>query len=741
MKSTPNQSLTATNIGKDPEAKMPPGIPYIIANELTETFSAYGMRAILVIFMTKYLFDSLGNHLFTGPQAMVWYHNYNAAADFFAVIAAIIADAFWGKYKTIIIFSIIYCFGHLALALLNNKLGLACGLTLISIGSGGIMPCVVSHLGDQFNKKNQQLLDKAYSWFYFVINVGSFISIIFAPYLLEKYGPKIAFVVPAFLMFISTIIFYQGRKVFIAIPPIGWQKYFKELSSKDNLKAIGNLAIIFIFTIVFYALYDQAGSSWVIQAEKMNRDINLGFTHITVYSSQIQAINPILILIFVPLFSYVIYPFFEKFTRVTYLKKIAAGFFVMAASYAVIARAQTLLEQGIEVGVIWQIWAFILLTMAEVLVVITSLSLSYIYSPRSMKSLALALYVLSGSLGNKLVSGVNSYLQDEGGNLTIPMSDYFWYFTYAMIIVGIIFVIYMPHYRAQVYLQKMKTSLPQRSIEHYSIIKQINDIILEVAKKKITFILLLSSIVRRGGQDDILANDYNFLIVTKFRKYAKPEAASDIENQIRNKINAKVIDSGTIKITIESIDQFNSRSEAARLFKEGIMLYDANQIKLSEPKQMTKARRLENAQRGYKHWYNKGLDFLKSYRTLKNKLSDNSLSVLFLHQAAESFYNCSLLVLTGDKPHCHELERLNYLLCMESNRFIDIFPSSTKEERECFKLLENGYVDSRYGLDYFITIEQLEYLFARIEELRDVTKEVCEKEIEALEASKIQNTI
>ena len=533
MKSTLNHSLTATNIGKDPEAKMPPGIPYIVGNELVETASTYGMGAILVVFMTQYLFNSFGNHEFTDLQAMVWYHNYAAAASFLTIITAIIADAFWGKYKTIIIFSVIYCFGHLTLALFATKTGLAYGLVLIAIGRSGIMSCVFAHLGDQFSRKNNHLIDRAYGWFYLSINVGAFILVLLTPYLLEKYGPQIAFSVPAILMFIATIIFYQGRKVFITIPPIGWRKYLKELKDKDNLKAIGNLAIISAFTVVFYALYGQIGSSWVIQAEKMNRNINLGFTQITIYSSQIQAINPILILILVPLFSYVIYPFCEKFTKVTHLKRIAAGFFIMAASFAVIARAQTLLENGVEVGVIWQIWAFILLTAAEVLVAITSLEIYYMYSPRSIKSLALVFYVISDSIGDKLTASVNSYLQDASGNSTIAISNYFWYFTYAMIATGILFVIYMPHYRGKVYLQKMKTFLPERSIEHYSTIKQINDIILKVAQKKTAFILLLGDIVRRGQQNDIIesVNNYNFLIITKLRKDAKPEAVSELENK------------------------------------------------------------------------------------------------------------------------------------------------------------------------------------------------------------------
>ncbi len=375
--------------------------------------------------------------------------------------------------------------------------------------------------------------------------------------------------------------------------------------------------------------------------------------------------------------------------------------------------------------------------------VITSIEIAYMNSPRSIKSLTLALSVLPGSIGNKLVASFNSYFQDTAGNLTIATSDYFWYFTLLMIVTGVLFIIYIPHYKGKVYLQKMKTSLPERSVEHYLKIKKINDIILKIAKDKISFVLLVGAIVRRGQQkdsditisaiDDFVNNDHNFLIITKHRKHAKTAIASQLENQIKDKLISKNIDLKRIIITIESVDQFNLRSEAIRLFKEGILLYGSGRIMLSEPKHMTKIRRLEIAHKSYKHWYKKGLNFLKIYETMKNKIDDNGLLVLQLHQAAESLYNCSLLVLTGDKPHSHELERLNYLLCAESNQFINIFPSSTKEEKQCFKLLDNGYIDSRYNLNYLITDEQLKYLFEKIEELKEITKEVCEEEIKTLE--------
>ena len=161
---------------------MPGGIPYIISNEAAERFSFYGMKGILVIFMTKYMLDASGapDHM-SEASAKEWYHSFTSAVYFFPLIGALIADAFWGKYRTIMVLSVVYCLGHLALAIDETRLGLMWGLALIAIGSGGIKPCVSAHVGDQFGPGNQHLLEKVFGWFYFSINLGAFASTLATP--------------------------------------------------------------------------------------------------------------------------------------------------------------------------------------------------------------------------------------------------------------------------------------------------------------------------------------------------------------------------------------------------------------------------------------------------------------------------------------------------------------------------------------------------------------------------------
>ena len=121
--------------------RMPPGIPFIVANEAAERFSFYGMRAILVVFMTTFLLDRNGQpDLLTGDQAKSYYHLFLSAVYFFPMCGAVLADALLGKYLTVMSLSVVYCLGHLALAIDATRLGLFIGLTLIAIGSGGIKP-------------------------------------------------------------------------------------------------------------------------------------------------------------------------------------------------------------------------------------------------------------------------------------------------------------------------------------------------------------------------------------------------------------------------------------------------------------------------------------------------------------------------------------------------------------------------------------------------------------------------
>ena len=439
--------------------KAPPGIPYIVSNEGAERFSFYGMRAILVVFMTQYLMNASGTlDVMNEDEAKGWFHLFVSAVYLLPLFGALLSDGILGKYRTIIVLSIVYCFGHLVLAIDHTRLGLALGLALIAIGSGGIKPCVSAHLGDQFGQRNQHLLPRYFGWFYFSINVGAFVSILATPWLMEAYGPSVAFAVPGVLMLLATFIFWSGRHRFVHIPPDG-KMFVKEALSGEGLKALGRLSVIYMFVAMFWALFDQTASAWVLQAQQMDREM-MG---IEILPAQIQAANPLLVMVLIPVFSYVVYPFIGRFYTLTALRKIAIGLFLTVLAFSIPAFVQMSIDQGGTPHIGWQLLAYVVMTSAEVMVSITCLAFSYTQAPKTMKSFVMAFFMMSVALGNMFTSAVNFIIQNEDGSSKLAGADYYWFFTVLMLVTALMFTLVVRFYKGKTYIQEdMPESLPGR---------------------------------------------------------------------------------------------------------------------------------------------------------------------------------------------------------------------------------------------------------------------------------------
>ena len=391
---------------------MPPGIPYIIANEAAERFSFYGMKAALAIFLANYLGVLGGNNL-SEASATAYVSWFNSAVYLTPLLGAIIADAFFGKYRTIVSLSIVYCLGHLCLALMGIgglvEFWLLSGLGLIALGAGGIKPCVSAHVGDQFGVKNQHLITKIFNVFYFSINFGAVISNLLIPWVLKWHGPHLAFGIPGVLMALATIFFWMGRSKFAHIPAKG-SSLIRELFSKEGKSAIVKLIPLVLFVGMFWCLFDQTASRLVFQAERMNREI----FGLEILPSQIQAANPFLILVLIPVFTFAIYPAVERIVKLTPLRKIGAGLALMAVAFIVVSLSQEAIDRGETPHVGWQLLAYLILTSAEVMVSIVALEFFYTQAPKKMKSLMMAIFLSAVSVGNTFTAIVNQKIQVDG---------------------------------------------------------------------------------------------------------------------------------------------------------------------------------------------------------------------------------------------------------------------------------------------------------------------------------------
>ncbi|XP_030766027.1 peptide transporter family 1 isoform X2 [Sitophilus oryzae] len=347
----------------------PKSVFFIVSNEFCERFSYYGMRTILILYLTKIL-------LYTEADAKIVYHAFTMFVYFFPVFGAILSDSWLGKFRTILYVSMIYAAGSVLLALTSvgplqipQKEFTIFGLLLIAIGTGGIKPCVSAFGGDQFILPQQELqLATFFSLFYFSINAGSLISTFLTPILrndvhcfgLDSCYP-LAFAVPGGLMIVSIVIFGLGKPLYKIKQPKGniivqvvkcisyavthrkgskvehWLDRSKPAFGAElvnDVKCLLKVLVLYIPLPIFWALYDQQGSGWTFQAVRMDGDI--GFY--TILPDQMQVVNPLLILAFIPLFTYGVYPLLAKCNLLkTPLQRMCCGGFLAAVAFAVSA--------------------------------------------------------------------------------------------------------------------------------------------------------------------------------------------------------------------------------------------------------------------------------------------------------------------------------------------------------------------------------------------------------------------
>jgi len=318
----------------------PTGIPFIIGNEGCERFSYYGMKAILYVYIVGLFMNLHGESLEAARKSSTEVmHLWSAAVYTLPLIGAIVADRLLGKYRTILYLSVVYCLGHLALALFEDPSlqqslfgevyidplqGLFIGLGLIALGSGGIKPCVSAHVGDQFGRSNWSRLQTVYNAFYFIINFGSAFATILIPIIRGAVvdGPDgiryydgsvgLAFGIPGLLMGLATIFFWAGRKTFIHVPatnpglpgvldvasgtslflgllaiPIWGHDHIQNLCGDSGLGVWLTVIVSAVFVGLFFVLYSfrnrieqddgfLAQTFFCLQAKLMKKDVGEG---------------------------------------------------------------------------------------------------------------------------------------------------------------------------------------------------------------------------------------------------------------------------------------------------------------------------------------------------------------------------------------------------------------------------------------------------------------------------------
>jgi proton-dependent oligopeptide transporter, POT family len=482
------------------EARLPRQIPYIIGNEACERFSFYGMRNILVEFLAGSVLLASLPILDRHGYAKDIFHSFVIGVYFFPLLGGWLSDRFFGKYNTVLWFSLIYCAGHACLAMFeDNKTGFFTGLFLIALGSGGIKPLVVSFVGDQFDQTNKSLARVVFDAFYWIINFGSFFASLLMPLVLRNWGAAWAFGIPGVLMFIATLIFWAGRRRYVNVPPvssdpdsflnvvgtalrtgppgpgsilaatgivaallmlglwgtgaaiwprdwgfvitaclalgsligaIGWGASMQLERARglhpdvaiDGVRAVLRILIVFALVTPFWSLFDQKASTWVLQGGEM---VMPTFSSLPDWlasalrgwfasPSQMQALNPLFVMMLIPFNNIVLYPALKRFGfNPTPLRRMGWGIGFSSLAWVVAGMIQLQLDSGTELSIGWQTWPYVLLTLGEVLVSATALEFAYSQAPHAMKGVIMAFWYLTSTFGGLWVLLTNAGVRNE----------------------------------------------------------------------------------------------------------------------------------------------------------------------------------------------------------------------------------------------------------------------------------------------------------------------------------------
>ena len=455
---------------------LPLGVWFFLIYQFLEQYAYYGIKSILVLYLTC----QLG---FTEDEATARFHFFIFIA-YLSVILGIFVDQFFGKFNTILLFSIASIVGHGLNAMgsitpINNSLNVG-GLFLVATGVGGTKPSLMTFAGDQFSLPEEAATFHKFSSLFAVFsNLGGLISSITTPILkdmnctttpfvmemnlttfpLEKDCQcktecttyAVSFGVSGVVMAFATIIFLVGKAFYrpdhrektmdglgtvFRIIWCGIKNILRTFSCKDWLDAAkaehdpelvddvkklfgcSGLLILYLPLVMFWALFDQEGSSWTIQAFHMDGD----FILFEMKPEQMLLLSPLLFLIIIPVMDHIIYPLLACVNLLTKpLQRISTGGFLTALAFCVSGILQLQMDkvEHKTVHMAWQVPQYTIFTIGAIMVMVSIVEFSYNPEPECFKSLIQAIWLLTialGNLGMFIQSSIASGLDDTPDN-------------------------------------------------------------------------------------------------------------------------------------------------------------------------------------------------------------------------------------------------------------------------------------------------------------------------------------
>jgi len=381
----------------------PRGLATLFFTEMWERFSYYGMRGFLILYMTKAL-------AFTDTQASNAYTTYVSSVWLTPILGGLIADAWLGQYRSVLLGGIIIALGHFTLAF-HGLPFLYAGLGLIVIGTGLLKPNISTLVGGLYEPGDERR-DAGFSVFYMGINLGAFLGPIIAGRIAEGVDWHLGFACAGFGMLLGLTQYVLGRHhLQPAVERIAAQKAARRAAdaspaggqggrsalTADDWRRISAVFVLFIFASLFWGAYEQAGSTLTLFAD---RYVHLELLGLRLYASWFVSVQAAFVILLSPLFAWLWVRLGPR--QPSSPAKFAIALIFVGLAFLLLIPAGSQAQQGIKVSPLWLIAAYFIQELGELCLSPVGLSLVTKVAPVKLVSFVMGIFFLSNFLGNLL---------------------------------------------------------------------------------------------------------------------------------------------------------------------------------------------------------------------------------------------------------------------------------------------------------------------------------------------------
>jgi POT family proton-dependent oligopeptide transporter len=410
-----------------------------------ERFSYYGMRSLLVLYMTDYLLsnpekaaavfgftavrgaiEGVFGPLATQPLASQLYGLYTGFVYFTPFFGGILADRVWGQRKTVVIGGLLMALGHFLMA--SEQMFLV-ALFFLILGNGAFKPNISTQVGLLYPEGDPRR-DGAFTIFYMGINLGAFLSPLVCGTLGQKVGWHYGFGAAGVGMLIGLVVYLWGQKHLAPdnLMKKGASGVKDEPLSSDDWKKVWALVLLCTLNIVFWGVYEQQGNTMQLWADK-NTDWN--FFGWEMPSTWFQSMNPAMIFAFAPLLNIFWAKQAAKNKEPSSVSKMALGCIMLGAAFIIMMIVGGITPADGKASVLWLVGTMVIATLGELYLSPIGLSLVTKVAPARIVSMMMGMWFLSSFFGNYLAGYLGGYYD------AMPKQGFFGLMTALGIIAGL----------------------------------------------------------------------------------------------------------------------------------------------------------------------------------------------------------------------------------------------------------------------------------------------------------------